>query len=665
MVRQSDKPAYQPEEHARQCPLDRVLSCTEFADRRGKTKAEFQASLRDIAEKIKRTTAPTKDQLPWFKGAEFGDQLSTRGSLRHNANMTAISAVELDYDNPGLSPIEAWGHLYDADLPGLIYTSPRHTEEKPKFRVVLPTSRPLPPAERERLVARAYGVLGGALDPASFVQCQAFYFGSAGSVQDDTDGPGRDGVPVQVDLVDIPGRYIDQAHDLDEGALGKDGLPYRPRSESPDTEPVAYSPPDAELLVDMLRHIPGAEYDDWMRVGMILKDIYQGAEEGFQLWDGWSWEKQEGNYDSVRQRSAWESFGTDPMRPQLRIGSLIRMAKKAGWTQSHSMGALRLLSTKECELAKRPKYIWKGMIAEEQVVCVFGAPGAGKSLFAPYLAMKVAHGESAFGMKTKAGVVLYVAAEDGSGMQLRIASLARRHGHTPKFQMVDGLSDLHSDRSTQLAALLEIVEAQRPALIVIDTLAAAFPGLEENDAKSMGGVVSTARKLAQYGAAVILVHHGTKAEGGTPRGHSILNGALDMAIHIKKGEGGIVRGVLTKNRNGTIDRDIAFRIDTEDFEPDEDGDAISAAIAVELDGAGAPRQSIFSGAQRGALAVLDELTARESLVSYEEWKAACMIDLRVSDAPQRKSRQAAFRRLSTALIASSAVVVNELGVSRG
>ena len=91
------------------------------------------------------------------------------------------------------------------------------------------------------------------------------------------------------------------------------------------------------------------------------------------------------------------------------------------------------------------------------------------------------------------------------------------HGDAPHFRLVGGVSDLFATGSPDLKALRRAVKDHRPSLIVIDTLAMAFPGLEENTAEGMGRVVAVARALATLGAAVILVHHGTKAEGKVPK----------------------------------------------------------------------------------------------------------------------------------------------------
>jgi hypothetical protein len=245
-------------------------------------------------------------------------------------------------------------------------------------------------------------------------------------------------------------------------------------------------------------------------------------------------------------------------------------------------------------------------------------------------------------------------------MRQRIAALAGRHGHTGAFQLVDGVSDLFGDESLHLAAFVDLVEMHRPALIVIDTLAAAFPGLEENDAKSMGQVVRVARRLTEYGAAVILVHHDTKAEGTTPRGHSILNGALDMTLHVKR-DGGVIRCTLRKNRSGTTDRDMAFQIGIEELGRDADGDTITAAVLEELAGAGAPRQAPLPKSQRAALAVFAALET-DGPVTDDEWMAACVEGTSVSPAADRKSRQTAFRRARNALVDANVLSIDQLGI---
>ena len=305
------------------------------------------------------------------------------------------------------------------------------------------------------------------------------------------------------------------------------------------------------------------------------------------------------------------------------------------------------------EMAGRA-YRVKGLLAERDVGCLFGPPGAGKSLLAPFLAYRIAQGEPFFGLRTKQGPVIYVAAEDESGMASRMRALRGRHGTAP-FLLTQGVSDLNVG-SPDLAWLLSEVESRRPALVVIDTLAMAWPGTIENEADSMGRVVAVARRLTEWGAAVLLVHHSNKAQDGTPRGHSLLNGALDMAIALEPRDSeGVIRGRLTKNRNGACDHALAFRIGVATLGVDDDGDPITAAMCEPLaagEGVRAPgmgdKQAAALARLRAMLAATEHATAEgQPGVPAEAWKAECMA---LSDGTDPKSRAKAARRWRLDLI---------------
>lgn len=316
---------------------------------------------------------------------------------------------------------------------------------------------------------------------------------------------------------------------------------------------------------------------------------------------------------------------------------------------------LRFLAPAECEASPSRGYIVKGLLAPGDVGCIYGAPGAGKSLISPHIGYQVARGERAFGMRTRAGCVFYVAPEDPHGLRGRVTALKLRHGDAPSFFLVEGLSDLLSPDSADLAALRAAVTEREPVLIFLDTLAASFPGLEENTAEDMGRVVAVARSLAEGGAAVVLIHHDTKAQSPTPRGHSVLNGALDVALQLfPKDQNGIVRGSLTKNRNGPCDLDIAFRIALQDLGDDDDGDPIRLALVDELSGP-APRRERLPASSAAALGILRELRAGALGVTEAEWRDACVEGRSVSASDDRASRRKAMDRAFADLARRSAI----------
>jgi hypothetical protein len=419
--------------------------------------------------------------------------------------------------------------------------------------------------------------------------------------------------------------------------------------------------PDWQRIRKALGKIKDAsDRDTWLKIGMALKDVSSGskdhAAEGFRLWCKWSQRCPE-KYSEKAQRQTWRSF----KRSGTGIGTLFQIAKEWGWTGEAETppaapSRLTFLSPSECEAAPSRGYLIKGLLAPGDVGCIFGAPGAGKSLLSPFLAYAVAQGREAFGQRVRAGGAFYVAAEDPHGMRGRVRALKAAYGDAPGFRLVEGVSNLHPD-APDLTALLEAIETRKPAIVFVDTLAMAFPGLEENSAESMGQVVAVARKLAEGGAAVVLVHHDTKAETGTPRGHSILNGALDVALHVKRDdESGIVRAKLTKNRNGPCDLDIAFSIATEDGGTDEDGDVITLPRCREL--SADPMRVKLTPSEAAAARILKCILADDAsgLIPESRWRDACMVEGALSDSPNKESRGRVFRRVRDALGGQGVIV---------
>lgn len=620
-------------ENPTESALDRRFTFTRFPDAHASSKREPRMSLRSFAGRIPERTASGKASLPLVKLGTFGETQTRKGSLRHNGNILTVEGVEGDYDAGRHSVAWAIAKLEDAGLAAVVYTSPSHRTDAPRWRVLCPTSKSLPPAERESLMARVNGVLDGVLASESFTLSQTYYFGR---VEGQT--------APRVELVD--GMAIDLAEHLDAGALDKRGKPYGRLAANDDAGEGDWRlerEPDVERVRKALDAIPAERlegYRDWLEIGLALHHEFGGDPEGMDLWDSASqWCE---TYDADELEAKWESFGSYTGR-KVTIGTLYRLAKEYAPKRKREHGGLRVLTTEDCAASPPRGCLVEGLIAPGDVACIFGAPGAGKSLIAPYLGYQVALGESAFGMNTKPGTVLYVAAEDSHGMQGRVKALAERQGHAPDFLLIEGVSDLLDEESSDLDALLDIVRERKPSLIFVDTLAIAFAGLEENDAKSMGRVVAISRQLAKSGAAVVLIHHDTKAEGSTPRGHSILNGALDMAMHVKRDDDGIVRGRLTKNRNGSTERDIAFRIGIEELGRNEFGNPITSALVEELP-LGTPGGRVRMSAGEGA--AMAKLLTLETLgrVTEEDWRAACIDEREVSGSEDLESRKRAMRR---------------------
>ena len=196
-------------------PLDRPLAVTIFPNFAASSKRDETTSLRDLEPRIMTTAGPAKGQLPWIKLARFGDLRKhsdvtpeDRQSLRHNANMQAVSGVEGDYDGGALTVDEAVDILRQSGIAGMIYTSPSHSEDAPRWRVLCPLSRDVAPDDRAEYVAWLNGAFQGALAGESFTASQAYYFGSV-----------RGNPSHRVELVD--GDFLDLIDGLAPTKIGK------------------------------------------------------------------------------------------------------------------------------------------------------------------------------------------------------------------------------------------------------------------------------------------------------------------------------------------------------------------------------------------------------------------------------------------------------------
>src|SRR5260221_8657004 len=138
-------------------------------------KHEALVTLAALAARIQSTTAPAKDKLPWLKCARFGNGRTSKGSLRHDSNVLGVSGIEADYDGENVSFDDAVDTAQKAGLLALLYPSPSHTPERPRWRIVCPTSQELPPARRAQLIGRINGLYRGIFAAESWTLSQSYY----------------------------------------------------------------------------------------------------------------------------------------------------------------------------------------------------------------------------------------------------------------------------------------------------------------------------------------------------------------------------------------------------------------------------------------------------------------------------------------------------------
>jgi len=136
-----------------------------------------------------------------------------KNNKRGNKLVEKVTGVEGDYDAGTMSIEEAVTRLYAAGITCMVVPTASWTKEEPKWRVFAPFKEAITAntwqelaRDRNRLLGRVNGVLGGVLSPESGVLAQCFYFGYL-----------ENGHREPTKMIEGK-RFIDEADDLDDGS---------------------------------------------------------------------------------------------------------------------------------------------------------------------------------------------------------------------------------------------------------------------------------------------------------------------------------------------------------------------------------------------------------------------------------------------------------------
>jgi len=186
-------------------------------------------------------------------------------------------------------------------------------------------------------------------------------------------------------------------------------------------------------------------------------------------------------------------------------------------------------------------FIWDGVLPAGGTAILAAPPKVGKSHLVLDLALAVSEGREVLGRQTKRGPVIYYALEDGEDIvrdRVRKRSLT---GYGDVYIATD--SPIMADDDVSL--LEEHIEEFSPVLVIIDTLRATNvgKGKSENEAGYADVVYRIGKVARERGVAVIIVHHTTKAQTGSPvvdvRGSSAIAGAVDVIMGMYQSGDGV------------------------------------------------------------------------------------------------------------------------------
>lgn len=161
------------------------------------------------------------------------------------------------------------------------------------------------------------------------------------------------------------------------------------------------------------------------------------------------------------------------------------------------------------------------------VIC--GPSQAGKSFLAVDYAMRVAR-------QYPDRAVVYIAPEGGSGYRQRVDAWLAHHGGSEPQNIFFILQTVTLLNPQTLGELVSTIQTFNPILVIIDTLARALVGGDENSAKDIGLFFYHTDLIREAThAAIVVVHHTGKA--GAYRGSSAMYGAVDSWIDFANDDG--------------------------------------------------------------------------------------------------------------------------------
>jgi hypothetical protein len=246
------------------------------------------------------------------------------------------------------------------------------------------------------------------------------------------------------------------------------------------------------------------------------------------------------------------------------------------------------------QLATFPPATWlvEDICQQDSQVMVYGASGDGKSFVALDLALSVAAGREWHGHAVSKGLVVYIAAEGGRGIQRRIAAWQRHHQCVVGSEAFFALDAPQLTDRQQLHGLISAIRQHGiPVLIVLDTLARTFVGKEENSAKDAGEWIAAAARLqGEFNATVMTVHHTGKAKK-TERGSGAFRGALDTAIVVKK-SGNTITVSCDKQKDEEEFESLALTLTTVDLPSGESSCVLVDGASPGLSNAGLTRTNL-------------------------------------------------------------------------
>lgn len=401
--------------------------------------------------------------------------------------------------------------------------------------------------------------------------------------------------------------------------------------------------PSLSRLKSALDAIPNSganelDYTNWFRIVCAVHHATDGSAAGLSLVHEFSARAAKHNGEFLSER-CWPYVRSERSGDIVTERTLFAAAAEHGWVDQLIADDFEVIEVDktvsretlpdeherfyvwpEDELLARPRPGWiiKDVLPNAGLAVVYGASGSGKSFLMLDMMAAVARGEAWRGFKTKQMPVVYVAAEGQGGFGNRIAAYRQERGASGVRTIID-VPDLLKNDVPLLAK--KINDSGGAGVIVIDTLAQAAAGGDENSSADMGSVIKACRKLRERTSSmIVLVHHSGKDAAKGARGHSSLKAAVDAEIEVVRLDRIERAFIVGKLKDGEDGKEYGFTLSRIMLGVDADGNEMSSCVVehhdhqvVHHEEASGKNQKILLQVITHAIELSDDLTVDEAV----------------------------------------------------
>ena len=210
------------------------------------------------------------------------------------------------------------------------------------------------------------------------------------------------------------------------------------------------------------------------------------------------------------------------------------------------------------------EWLVPGLFPKRCVAVVAGAAGSGKTALVSNLVVAGCTGGSWLDLPVNGGPTLWLAAEAASSTERRLRALAASGSSTPPISIASQVPNFLDENAFQVinTAVDEASKRLKVPIevVVLDALASAMRGTDENSARDMTRAMGLLLALAEAkGVTVIVLAHTGKSGDAHVRGHSSIIADATTVFSIVQKDG-LKRLKCLKQRDTEPSRPIPFRL---------------------------------------------------------------------------------------------------------